>query len=909
MTSRPDILSELNATSARRAWALDGHEWHDLPAPSTEFTLAVWTAHANHSGVAQATVERVSELLAANDCDLHPGQLRQLARLPQSELSRAAVSWSQLRQAASPDAAELAMSVTGVRRHVLGVMALLTSTGSGPRDIDLAFVLASHNKMPGVRPEWLGSVLVADGETPAVEPPTYSEAWTLSVDVAAEVGELARRGWIERVGERWSFAHSTYLEASRECLADVARADAHTFASLARRAAFSLDPISATHAVDAVWCLMEDRVGAAELLSEVVRKSVFPRAESRALALLATAFVDLPDAVRSEFLASLAGHDTPIAWHLGEPWYSSVRNVPLLDGRTQSRRLDDARRRLSDGHVLRPVDCWALIEEHDTDDAVDTAVLQQALVSSIGLVRSAAARATLSQGGVRDADEGRRLLDDEDPNVVAAAVHGLILSWDELDQSLRDELLAHVRDVLARPPVAALVARLVLRFRKLSGWDEQWYEGETAPWDLWSELMVATIPLAPQPDLVRGADLFHIAQQAVLEVNTELALRVVGAWLDWAEPLAANGALDDWTLGGADLLMRVPGTTPEQRAPAIYRLLGATATALRAQVASDLLDHWTSLEDAERVALLEFVAADRADRRVIRGRVLAMGRMDDRIDVAISGAVLPWDDQPQSVAETWDPELLRDALSAFLATRNPLTIPRDRSDFWFPVFRCLATDPGHACFAKAVEWVMFMDPVVETRAAVCRSARDWGQEARQCLFETLLSATCVGVHSGLRACWRIVIESTTAGEYEAWSHRLGEAAESISDRRDLPLIDCVDSRGNNMLEDVLREFPVDHMLCLLIHKWRQLGLRDRGQDLIDAIRRVYNVRPPRLLITHERVRDLLGELAESDQGLELQVRGEIGETLRRSGVFRHSIRPPLEWEGWVPQPRERRNAE
>lgn len=838
VTSRTDLLHSFHRDSDPESWRLAGFSWVKVSMCTGPVGENVWRVWANDRGLDTAIVDRVAGLLSADmNLQFGPGHFRHLATLDPALLRQA--SFDELVEKARSDAEAIGRELckkTEVR-EVLRVLALTADTLSGPREAELHHLLGSTDEFPGE----LQRAEVRDTF------PSYGKSGYLTESQRNVLGELEHRGAIEWSSHRLVFTHPFWERAAAVALiyaGSFARHDIHT---VGRRVILCLDSDCAVRALEVLGRLRaRPKVGeserdelAATMLAGI--KSIFPRVSSQALiSILTESELDtLPEEQQDLIMGALAASLPTfgsLKWEGGQAWIAG-NNYRIESIFVDPPGLSTALRMVTHEGTFTPEAVFLVLSNQASEGSVSIGMLETAL-SSPEVVLRAKAGHVIAKNHITKPEGAAlvlRALNDNQPWVVAETIVGLALSWSVLGSEVQAELKNRLAQILRRPAVALVTVSRLQFLRKLNGWDEKWFHGETTPWDLWASCTTAALTHYPARRHLGVDKLYNLSKDACERLSDEAGLALCEAWLNWAERRVEYMVLNDYGGSIAQVLLIATRNNASLRSGLFSRLLKQQDTGLQALILRDLSLGWQDLADTEKRAVLEVLSSGRTDERWLRAIIMVAGDPSPDVQMAITGCDHALRMEPDVVLQTWPARLLDDCVSVFVGHPHPLSwigTHHTNLKFWTPVIARLARDPESISFPIAIREIV-NHPTADIYSECWRELCQ--EPSVQCaneMFKNLLLATMRERGAELETYWEQLMRSPVASILRGkWAERVGEVIPGIDYHDNFALL--------SHISEAFDYAPAEDLLMQVLESYRADGAISR-EALVQRIIREFD---------------------------------------------------------------------
>lgn len=918
VTSQIEVLRQIEARTHRVLPRLAGVQWRDLRADDPTHLYGVWRAHATAIGIDDAVQDQVQRWMAEPARRLEPGQARHLAYALKAD-EDLITDPERMFGEARTDAAALGRRLGDDRTRlpVLYALAWTTGTDEGPTEQALAHVLqCTGEARPGIAWKHRSGRTIGGPSEERPAPPTWPSGLALDDRARAFLDELEARGYIAWSDERVRFTHPLYEHAVRVPLLQTTRFNRELARESFERAAYGLDPIVGAHALDVLDQIATRTPGlysSAEILDlglTAADESLYPAVASAGLALADRTLERVTLAERAKAfpkVVGLASLERAILWEdSGLVWYDPRASLCWEDLQLETEEVrlpdgSDPRDAIRSGRPVPPQVLSRLLPELHGEDWSE--VHPRAVLVGLGRpemeLRARAAELLCRFGPEAESELYDRALHDRHPLVVSYAVRGLIRGW-KGREALCWTLLERVRPRLGSPSVAFLIAEDLANFRQLNDWDPDWYAGRSTPWTAWAMLTAEVLPHVPVVGRLNAPRLHDAALQALKAVDPELGIPAVGAWLTWIERHLAEGSPpDSWMMSTGELLMAIPGTTPDQRAEIFTRLLEVQGTEQRIVVARDLLLAWGLLDAYERRQLLAFIHADRPDRRWMRGAVLALGDLPPEVTAPLLPTGVPYPPDPAALCAQWDPQTLEDLVRAVHGIGNPAGVTAAAPPWWEDVLSALLRAPDHPTFDLVLEAMLHEQRLIpEISATLPELVEARGPQVLDRALPTLIRLSALDPVFEMVELWQQVVRVAEPRQLEAlidgWRSPIEHLAYFNATGHLLRRVLMPD--GATLHDAVVQRRPEDALLFLAA------GAAEEQQDA-----RLWTTVLEAMLL---RSPDLLPQTWDMVEAMTRRVRPEVPQLLQEIAAVRRlhdeprarrrdALRAALVHEGWV----------
>lgn len=857
VTSRADLLSFFHNSMDPKTWSVAGEHWRDFGSLiSSEFRSNIWRAWANRKGRDVLEVDELARRFASGEItELQAGQISHLANSQLEELHKRPNC--ELESVARVDADELGRDLcsSASMAEVLRVLAITASPTDGPREQDLTFFLnnGANLSRPGLRPEQPGASLS--------EFPGYPLGVQLGESSKADLAALQKRNGIVWQGDRCRFTHAYWQKVAHYALSLPDRFAKQNRVEVANRAMLGLDTISARNAVHSFGELIKDLTSdspdAAELVRSLLeaRYSLFPRIGDAAISVLLENLGSLKLDLKKIVVEAAAKHrysDLSLSWRDDIAWFSesACQGHPLylyIDSKDQIDKVCELLR-ATDAEKLSTEQLFKILVQMGEAVPFKSEHLEYGLSNEEAMIRAEAGYLAAKHDCDTRPDLVTRGLSDPHPMVFARTMEGLSLSWRNVSSKQKEEWLSLLTHRLSQVGYGIVGLMRLTNFKKFNGWDPEWYEGKTAPWDFWTICMTAALSADPGYLPIDDPHLYDLMVKAVKGVQLVLAIKLCKAWLSWTERRVRHGMTTDYGGAIADTLMEVSQYNSEARGDVVDQMLRQSDTALQVLLLRDLCRHWDFLSSNEQESVKKCLCSKRQDVRWLKAEVLVDGKAPNVLLEEITGVRSPLSQPAHVLIDGLSDELLDDALHVYLGHPQPLWYigtHHINKDIWEPIILNIARHPEHRLFNLCMREVLHEEDrnpkSLEVWRELCGTA---DEKLISMLFEALLAWTVQITGAGYTEHWRAIVDSPGAKKFLSnWSERASEFIEGIDNADNLDMM-------IKALPGILDKTPGDKAFLVFIQKLskakKSMILDDKVQkEFASLINEILIHSPPR----------------------------------------------------------------
>lgn len=910
VTSRSDIWQFVYGDANR---PIDGHRVHDVSLTDENIAVSVWEKHAELTGIDPDMRIRVQKFLNQQRPDdlLQPGQIRHLAAELRGRVDVMEDQWLRIARYDGEDIGKYLAGRSTAMWDVLAALRILASTNIAVDNVELAFVLAEGAQELPSRSE----SLLSDGgrsiglgfatESPIF--PHYSQRYGVARAHEDALGELERRGLIERVSNGYRFSHPSFLLAAEQTIHGITAIAFQRILATCTKALYCLNPRNAIHALDTIGLLHAipqlepHREKLVNLVYECYLGSVFPALQDKCLLWLLRRRSALNEEQQERILRDLRdwerGESHIVFDGDGRAWLDTRNHVSTFDPSraidffprtSEDTRAVDALRKAKDSETLPLQTIWKLVYRRRAGTTVEPNAIERAFSYDESFLRARAAYVAMRDSPQRS-DWVERTFLDEHPRVFAAGIDGLLFNWDEPDQAVRAAVLRRALDL--KKDMSAEWAATILQLFTVED------DGSDPPAEAWALLVNAALRVASPLELHIGDHLYHYSRKFLCHINRDLAFEILEAWLGWIERAVRTSHRSDDSIRVCRFWLMVTGSNSTLRAGIIERLLQQPDTTFFLGIVAHLVNGWEQLDDAERERLLTTLEGPRVDARWARAVALTRDRPPPALVARILGAEDALSKILKRRLEPAWPHLLEDCLRIIDDVGGVIGL--GVADNWYGILLRITLEPSHPQFEMAVRFLIQARWDRRKRVAfwerrmwpfICASADD---DTRERLFDVLL-AMSVRINGGkFEKLWTALLDDGRFSDEvaERWARRILDNIEAIESYGNVRSI-MSNKKLNRIVFDLLwSDMSMIHVLNKMPNQPNILT-----QAFREFVGILYTKNAPRLLRVHNKVLSALGAERLNDNADDLVelVRKARSATLENASRQRTEMRKRLE---------------
>ncbi len=849
-----------------------GHRrWRDMGDPEPIFLVSLWRSLALTFAVEAALRERVADALTTGALVLEPGCLEHLAA--NTDRLRASASIADVARLAREDAAQLGRTLAADGLEDLAVSLAVATASREPIGLmDLAYVRGSGGPgLPGKRTA-LGTIVTIGG--PPIPPPiapAYDEPPELAAADRSGLDALERRRLITIDAEPTiGFAHPFYRAAAETLLSAPTHHAAHAIGHALRRGLFCLSPRTSratARNLDWIFDRLAARPAARDALVDHAiegLRSFFPATRDLCFRFLLNRLSDLPTEQQRK-LPKWIGSVTAVTldnleWSDGQAHlpYGEQPGVDYFERAllTVGRRDVAAELTLLDAPegMIMPERAAAVLRFLAT--APDTMTLGMAgrlLSYDEAALRAEATRLWLSRPRAGDDEILERIFADDHPSCALAALKGVIRGWDVNEPDRRARHLNGLAALAGNVAAAAAMLDLLVLFDRVE------HTGVHPPWPIFERLMPVVMAAMPHNAAFIDARLFSVARRALDALSVPSLVALCDGWIEWLERNERAGRLpSEFSLGGAEILLRATAAEPERRESRVARLLAFTGTGAKITFIADLIDHWALLRADERAAVIERLTRGCSDDRWLQAVALTRSEVPDVVVSELLPDGTDLSQPPARLIDTVPPTLIEAAIHVYSGQPQPLWwlgTHHGGEEVWEPVVETLARRPDHPLFELAWDHIAYAGD----GARVSRIVTDLGAASAERVLSILLRLKVGCTGNFMPEAWATLLRlAADPDEHGRWLDRMVEASpailDDISDLR-LWLSEEGDLRG--MLNRLQHDFLPLEMTTTVFDPSDEVDARELQVNVVKVLGFMVRERPPMLFETCDR---LIGRL-------------------------------------------------
>lgn len=874
--------------------------WHDLTLKDAAFALGLWHWECQTAQVDVQLRDMVGVLLENSDDSelLQPGHLRFLARNPP-----ATSKWGKDAIVAharfNADSISNRLLEDDESRSVQFALGTCAALASGLSEEEIQFSLDSTVMGAGMHDDEFRCISMGEAldEDEDRQFPRYSGPLKLSEGDRKHLRKFERWGYLRYNDGWWAFAHPDYREAfQRRVLVEPASGH-DDICQIFRRAFESLNTSVGESACRLLMVMLASqqapktvRQRFLEVAHSAAQRSIFPNVRSSLLLLLLTEAESMPNNGLLQLTRQLDDDLRSVLWEGDTPWIHNSSKGWLIDYQRENRQMtgEDLRRAVSSITDSARED--AIPDK--AADAINTALLarDEAVMPSMSLfcallrsrqvfVRADSAQAAIRSELICDTAINQMVFEDESPLVRARAINALVREWTSLEG--RDLTLACEASVqaLLHPAVAVTCCRKFtavgeeIETVKLQSWRSQSDAHRNAFWVFWIRSMTSILTALAKLEHRFSTDDFYVtAQEASQHVSEQNLLDFVVAWVGWVRFQSDFTSLDDWTLSVVDFCFDAALKPSEQRYEVIRRVLDFPSTDGVGMGVADLVDHWPELSEHERAALMAKLREERSDQTWLHAIALTRAVVPADIVSLITGDAGTCALQPAEMFPKLSLEL-RHACAAlihgYVGYSGAFSVASGKRDFWATALDSALNSENDPLFRAAVsqliERIAYKGYEPELGALweeLCQSA---GEVGRAVIFRELLSCSINWTGAHLDEAWHLLLALESPEEEKARSaSEIAANLEALSTSH-RPLRHLVALLGETYFDSLLKTYSKGDEMALTFS--RLLGPNEEfgpNTVILDLLKAVYTVSPPRLLDVHDLVHDRLKALTSDE---------------------------------------------
>ncbi|ULO04753.1 hypothetical protein H1230_16445 [Paenibacillus sp. 19GGS1-52] len=854
VTSRKDLLQQLNGNPSQTTWSVGASKWRDLTVDNSAYAIKVWSKYAK----LQQLPDSIRDIVAAGmDVEptavLQPGQIRHLAFIEPHELINK--SYAELSSLAKFDAVHLGQVFLSWQENevvLLVTMVLGSSVSFGIVERDLFALLNFVYDKSGL-------------------PEGIAQAQTVCE-------KLESAGYIIYVDDRLMFSHPTYYEAAMHTALTQGRYGKKRLLDILRQLLDSESVsimLSCIRSFGRIYEAYQEKEFHSELRRMALQSlsSPYPNIRDEALVLLTTQIEELQDNEAETVTSYIKDYrfiDYNFKWHDGIPKFEDTqdnRYLPIDNVAITEEMFYTIAERLrspEEASKVTPEEAWQLarvVDDYSLDAEIKLIILKQLLTYKEAFIREPAAFSLLSGYGENPLHVDL-ILGDPHPFVVLQGIQGCFQGWSSWARDTRERVRTRLQEVLTVKINCVAVNDFMIKFTQKRDWFRLDYEHMSSQnkeeiLHLWSTLLPIFLEYVPPQFLeIDEGYLFESTSKAASLFSEDQVVHITEAWISWIERMITYRSPSDYGMGFLDFLLKHTTGSILYRESLAVRLLGNRDSYVVSMSLAEYINYWPRLHPQEQVQVLTVLQSDRIDARWLKAIALTRDEVPLEICRLLlgepEGLTLPL--AATEIINLTDSGLLTDAIEVYGREYGELykLLGNTSNTLWPSIALELLKRPWHPAFPAALSYALrrvinitemsFKDQVLDA----CDDLLTNGPKNVVTLMtDHMLRWTVLVNGADSQSLWELLYDHLDELETVEVTAKLVEVIDCISQNCDIP-VDLLGNRAYTLLREL--HLPSDNMIFFL--KEIDCFITDGIASSLDML---FELAPPRVIYSYKIV--------------------------------------------------------
>ncbi|EJO5349357.1 hypothetical protein NRP93_003531 [Clostridium botulinum] len=827
---------------------------------------------------------------------------------------------------------------------------------------DLAFILSDCSEQPSIHEDNDYIIEYSFQKVPEESFPKYDSSIKINDKFKSELRYLKQHGYIEIDNlKRVIFTHPIYHYATqilfKKYFFDIFEQD--DVINIVKQSLSSLSinaNLCTLTTLENTYIENPDDVLKSIMLRSL--NSIFTSVRDRVVMFFDRRINDLSEREQEKFVRELKYGDSikngGILWYDGLPWInpSKKRELSYRDWFHDKITKDNVillLRKIDDGIVLSSEEMWDLLNVR-YDKVISFKVLEKALSYDESFIREKAIRLIFKYYAFKFNKLDNYLYIYEHPDIIYGLFRGALDSWSKYNNEFKRLILEYYKNSLDIMSVAIKSKKFLENFEDEHSsesieWSEVREEDKIELWNVWHEVFVEFLNKFPSRYIeMDEGHMVLVTENSLEHVNSvEKVVELATAWFNWLDRYLQYNMPQDYGMSVAEYLIDGTQYNSNDRKDIFKMMLLTDKTSFITTNIKVFIDSWKYLSDYEKNLVLDLLNSNRNDVEWIRAVALNRRNIPNEIQVVVLGQSIEEKNVADIVNILIEKNMLEQCLNVHCGYPQPLWwngYHHINNKLWDAVIvEVLKRNDLNRAFNIALREIVDLLYNDDNRRIfniydIYMYYLLKEEEKRKLVFKRLLQET-VSQNQCNKKAWDLLFEYSTDKEKEYYYDRIAEDIELIEywqigygdlfalfdesivynkicprleiDKQVMNFSDMI-LRLYKLLEESENKYESYHSneprvsienLDNEKNSYINLDLQQLRTKFNDTVIKIYNVNPPRLILTNKLVSYVNKKIGLNSTELEKVVEKNRRRLIDSTRELRKKYNDHYDIENWI----------